>query len=74
MKWFNNMKISKRIIISFLFVTLISVVVGVLGIYNIKSINKSGDDLYANNLKPLDIVNSYVFSKPFKSPTYKMIG
>jgi len=58
MKWFNNMKISKRIIISFLFVTLISVVVGVLGIYNIKSINTSGDNLYTNNLKPLDLVNS----------------
>jgi len=49
MKWFNNMKISARLISAFILVALIAGVVGGIGIVNLKEIEKSDQELYNNN-------------------------
>jgi methyl-accepting chemotaxis protein len=62
MKWFNNLKIGKRIISGFLVVALVSVMVGVLGISNLKQANNNADSMYANNLLSLLPLNDTVVS------------
>ncbi len=46
MKWFYNLKISKKLTTGFLIVALIAGIVGLVGILNILSINKNYSDLY----------------------------
>ena len=48
MKWFNNLKISIKLLISFIIVALISGIVGVVGITNITKINNNDTILYEN--------------------------
>jgi methyl-accepting chemotaxis protein len=48
MKWFNNMKISAKLITGFLLVAMIAGVVGVIGILNLKKIDQDYTDLYVN--------------------------
>jgi methyl-accepting chemotaxis protein len=48
MKWFNNMKISVKLISSFLLVAIIAGVVGAIGIINLQKIDKDYTDLYIN--------------------------
>ncbi|WP_420474664.1 methyl-accepting chemotaxis protein [Noviherbaspirillum sp. ST9] len=47
---FNNIKISVRLIVSFLLIVSFSVVVGVIGIINSGKINDKADDMYAQDL------------------------
>lgn len=49
MKWFNNLNISKRLIISFILIALIAALVGVVGLININNINNADDLLYEEN-------------------------
>ncbi|NLZ48912.1 MAG: methyl-accepting chemotaxis protein, partial [Clostridiales bacterium] len=53
MKWFYNMKISAKLILSFVIVAIISGVVGVIGIININKMNHYDDILYTNMTVPL---------------------
>jgi len=53
MEWFNNMKISAKLITSFIIVAIISGVVGVIGITNITKINNNDTILYENMTVPL---------------------
>ncbi|ANY65440.1 chemotaxis protein [Paenibacillus sp. BIHB 4019] len=53
MKWFNNLKISVKLISAFLIVAIILGVVGLFGIYNLGKMNTSQDDMYFNNLIPV---------------------
>jgi methyl-accepting chemotaxis protein len=58
MKWFNNMKISKKLISSFSIIALIScVLISGVSIVNIKSINSLSQSMYNDNLAPLDPAN-----------------
>jgi len=59
MKWFMNLKIGVKLISGFLIVTLVAVIVGVVGISNIRSLNKSGDILYSRNTVPLEYMTDY---------------
>jgi len=53
MKWFYNMKLGAKLIISFIIVAIISGVVGVIAISNITKINENDDVLYYNMTVPL---------------------
>jgi Methyl-accepting chemotaxis protein len=53
MKWFYNMKIGSKLILSFILVALIAGIVGSIGIYNIYSVNKNDSLLYTNMTVPL---------------------
>lgn len=46
MKWFYNLKIAKKLIISFIIVALIAGIVGAIGIINITKINNLDTDMY----------------------------
>lgn len=54
MKWFYNLKISAKLLISFFIVALIAGVVGVIGITNIKSIQSLDDGMYVHNVSTFD--------------------
>ena len=49
MKWFYNLKISIKLIISFLLVALIATAVGIVGLTNIERINEADTLLYEEN-------------------------
>ncbi|MFC5471728.1 methyl-accepting chemotaxis protein [Cohnella suwonensis] len=48
MKWFYNMKIGKKLIVSFILVALLAGTVGVIGINSLRSVDKKYTDLYNN--------------------------
>ncbi|RKP49890.1 HAMP domain-containing protein [Cohnella endophytica] len=48
MRWFSNLKISMKLISSFVLVALIAGVVGIIGIMNLKKIDTNYTDLYIN--------------------------
>ena len=54
MKWFNNLKISVKLILGFLIVAFISGIVGFVGIINIRSINQKDIEMYTLNTVPLN--------------------
>jgi len=53
MNWFMNMKIATKLIIGFVFISIIAAVVGVVGITSLKSVNKSDTELYVNMTVPI---------------------
>lgn len=53
MKWFLNLKIGTKLIISFIVVAIIAGVVGAIGVYNISVINKNDKIMYENMTVPL---------------------
>lgn len=57
MKWFYNMKIGMKLIISFVIVAIISGIVGLIGIININKMNDYDDVLYENMTVPLSEVS-----------------
>ena len=48
MKWFYNLKISTKLVSTFILVSILAGIVGVVGITNIKSINIKYSDLFIN--------------------------
>ncbi|MDD7794156.1 methyl-accepting chemotaxis protein [Clostridium sp. 'White wine YQ'] len=63
MKWYKNMRIKQKLVISFLVLTFFIVVVGGFGAYGIKSINSNVDTLYNDNfttLKNVEKINSNI--------------
>ncbi|WP_379153380.1 methyl-accepting chemotaxis protein [Paenibacillus sp. sgz5001063] len=48
MKWFNNMKLSTKLISSFIIVAIMAGIVGVVGVVNLKRIDRNYTDLYVN--------------------------
>ncbi|MBC3803193.1 HAMP domain-containing protein [Acetobacterium fimetarium] len=53
MKWFYNLKIGTKLIVSFLFVALVAAGIGVLGVVNINRIDNQDSYLYKNMTAPL---------------------
>lgn len=62
MKWFINLKISKKLISGFLILTLIAGFVGVVGIINIKEIQKNDKQLYNNMTVPISYLTNITSS------------
>ena len=50
MKWFRNMKIGMKLILSFMIVSALTATVGYVGIVNMGKINEAADSLYQNDL------------------------
>jgi len=48
MKWFYDLKISTKLVSTFIFVSILAGIVGVVGITNIKNIDKKYSDLFTN--------------------------
>lgn len=65
LKWYNNIGTSKKLIIGFLIVSLLSLIVGVIGIINMSSINRGETALYNDNTKSAIAIGNaeYEFSK-----------
>ncbi|BCJ95604.1 methyl-accepting chemotaxis protein [Anaerocolumna cellulosilytica] len=49
MKWFYNLKIASKLVISFIIVALISGIVGIVGIYNITRIDELDTEMYESH-------------------------
>lgn len=61
MKWFNNMKISAKLISGFVVVALITAIVGFIGFYNMNQTDKKYTSLYQEYGVPLgDIANASI--------------
>ncbi|WP_160689664.1 methyl-accepting chemotaxis protein [Clostridium sp. C2-6-12] len=57
MKWFNNLKISQKLISSFILVALFVGVSGLIGVNGMKTINGNLTSIYNNDLKKIDYIN-----------------
>ncbi|WP_455382147.1 methyl-accepting chemotaxis protein [Salinispira pacifica] len=57
MQWFRNMGLAAKLISSFALITAIAVVVGVLGILNIRTVNGMLNGMYRENLLPVIYVS-----------------
>ena len=53
MKWFSNLKISKKLILGFMSVALICGLMGIYAIYDLKAVDKSDAELYENITIPI---------------------
>ncbi|WP_238886261.1 methyl-accepting chemotaxis protein [Clostridium sp. YIM B02551] len=63
MKWYKNMRIKQKLVLSFSILTFFIVVVGGFGVYGLKSINSNVDTLYNDNfitLKNIEKINSNI--------------
>lgn len=59
MKWFYNMKISKKLISAFIIVAVLSgAFIGAVGIVNIININNRGNQIFTENLVPLNPIHT----------------
>ncbi|SQC01501.1 MCP four helix bundle domain-containing protein [Clostridium tetanomorphum] len=54
MKFIKNLRIKTKLILSFLFMTVIIIMVGFTGLISIKTINKNASTMYMYNLKSID--------------------
>ncbi len=52
MKWFNNLKIRVKLISCFILLAIVSIIIGGVGIKNIRDQNKNADYVYSNLLIP----------------------
>ncbi len=50
MQWFYNLRVGKKLIISFIFMTFITGIVGYLGLHNMGIINGMNDTMYEREL------------------------
>ncbi|HEY5561923.1 MAG TPA: methyl-accepting chemotaxis protein [Clostridiaceae bacterium] len=53
LKWFYNLKLSVRLLLAFGCLMLLTTIVGIVGVTNIKSIDKGNSDLYKNITLPM---------------------
>lgn len=58
MKWFNNLKLKQKLISAFILVALFMVIVGVLGISNMKKINENAVLMHDYNLESIKILTT----------------
>lgn len=56
MKWFTNLKIRMKLILCFIVLTILTAVIGILGVNNMKAINSSSQSIYNNNFIPAQIL------------------
>lgn len=54
MKWFYNLKIMKKLTLSFIIVATFSVIVGIVGIHNMSAIHTSVDNMYNTDMKAIN--------------------
>ncbi len=52
MNWFNRLKISKKLQLGFLVVSCVALIIGYIGIRNIRAVDDMGSDIYKGNMLP----------------------
>ncbi|WP_027622987.1 methyl-accepting chemotaxis protein [Clostridium lundense] len=57
MKFFNNLKISSKLILSFLIVGCLMIAIGIMGVLNMNKINEKAEDLYYDNIVGITEIN-----------------
>ena len=57
MNWFNNLKISKKLIPAFIVIALLIVLVGSIGIRNMQTLKKNAQEMYNQNLVSIQKIN-----------------
>jgi len=62
MNWFNNLKVSAKLLSSFVLIALIAAFIGYEGITSLKTTEESGIVLFEQNAKPLEVVSMIVES------------
>lgn len=60
MKWFYNLKITKKLMLSIILVAIISGVVGIVGIISLQSVTNNATSMYVYNTKPLPELTTIV--------------
>ena len=70
MKWFSDLRIRKKLMLSFILISVLCAVMGILSSYNLKSVEKSDTELYENMTVPLVAISkvSTEFDKSGKFP------
>ncbi|MGE5432763.1 MAG: methyl-accepting chemotaxis protein [Syntrophomonadaceae bacterium] len=67
MKWFNNLKIGSKLLLSFSAVTALAAIMGLFGILNLKQVDKSYNKLWKENVAPIvklgDLLQRYQFTR-----------
>ena len=71
-KWFNNLKISARIISGFFLIVAISCVIGVVGIMNLDSVQSSYEADFLNVAQSLEYLE--VISAKFQQVRVNVVG
>jgi len=71
-KWFGNLKIGVRIIIVFFIITVISCIIGVVGIFNLKNVQDSYAVEYTSSTKALEHVEG--ISSHFQQSRVNIFG
>ena len=56
MKWFSNLKISKKLIFSFVLISILCAAMGIFTSYNLKTISNSDTELYEQMTVPLKLI------------------
>ncbi len=56
MKWFNNLKIIRKLVSAFILVSLFVGIVGFIGMYNMNNMNKAMDNIYTMDLVGVDTI------------------
>lgn len=54
MKWFYNLKIMNKLILSFITVAMFSVIIGIVGIYDMGEVHRSTDNMYNTDMKAIN--------------------
>ena len=57
MKWFNNLKIIQKLLSAFILVGLFIGIVGSIGIYSMRNMNKNLENIYENDLAKIKYIN-----------------
>ena len=57
MKWFNNLKMVQKLVSAFILVSLFIGIVGFIGMYNIKNMDKAMDNIYNRDLVGVDTIS-----------------
>lgn len=58
MKFINKIKISQKLIISYVSIAALIFVVGIIGALNMKTINDNANSMYDNNLRSIEILDN----------------
>lgn len=53
MRWFNNMRIRTKLISCFIVLTVLSCVLGIIGIMDMRTLNSRSESMYSDNLIPI---------------------
>jgi len=60
MKWFNNLKLTQKLVSSFVLVAFFIGLVGFIGILNMRNINKNVNNIYNKDLKSINYISNII--------------